>query len=625
MVMTMPRFCGAACVAVAVLCAAPAVPARAAAPAPAACNLSAQIRAARAAFGSAAAVRELRATGTAETSGMRGTAEIDEDVVDGRNAQRFRIPVLGDFSSVYDGTMRWQQDVSGGVHPLDAPFARQLARTDAYVARRGYLDANDSAKLRCLGERKIDGRPMVTIRAVPPGGQPADLAFDPQTHLLWSVSERLPISTQVTRYGDYRDVNGLALPFEVRSGTLFEPDDGFVFRVRRYELRARASAAGFTKPRETDAVRMLGGARSTTVPVAIEGRQLLVWASIDGHAPMPFIFDTGGHAILTTKAARTLGLRAVGAGVSGGSGSGTIGVKYATVSRIGIGKAELRDQHMLVIDYPYEFYERGRRIPLAGILGLEFFERFATHIDYGLKTLTLVPLARATPPSGTVPVPIRFQEDVPLARAAVDGYAGDFEVDTGNAGSLILFGTFVDRTGLGNWYRSGVVSIGHGTGGTNTGRFENVRTFSVGGQTLNGVRTDFTHMASGSFSSWTEAGNFGYAVLLHYSPTFDYARQMLYLNPHAAAAVEAVNRTGIAFTKNRPEAFDVETVRPNSPASIAGIVAGDTIVAVNGRPAADYSRADLVALAALPPGTKLSMRVRHGKVEREMTLILRSP
>jgi hypothetical protein len=614
------RISRAACI-VMFVCITAAVPARSSAPG--GCDLGVELRAVRAAFGYAPGVRELRATGAVESAGMRGDGEIDEALGDGRNAQRFQIAVQGDSATVYDGTMRWQQDVSGGVHPLDAPFARELAVTDAYLARRGYLKVDESATLACLGEHSFDGRPVVTIRALPRGGQPAVLDFDPRTHLLSSVTERLPTTMQVTRYADYREVGALTLPFDVRSGTLAEADDGFALSVRQYELLRAARSGDFAKPRATDVVRMLRGARSTTVPVAIEGRQLLVWAAIDGHAPMPFILDTGGHAILTTGAARALGLHASGAGVSGGAGAGTIGVQYANVASARIGNAELRDQHFLVIPYPYSFYERGRQVPLAGILGLEFFERFAAHIDYGAQTLTLSPLNAFVYRGAGVPVRMRFQEDLPLVRAAVDGHAGEFGVDTGNGGSLIVFGPFVDRTGLDRRYRSGTIAIGHGTGGANTGRFENVREFSIGGQTLHGVRTDFTHMTSGAFSSWTEAGNLGYSVLLHYSPTFDYANATLYLQPDARAPVEPVNRAGFSFEKNAPGAFDVETVRPSSAASADGIVAGDAIVAVDGRPATDFSRADLVALTSQAAGTRLSLRVKHRGSERDVTLTLR--
>ncbi len=586
------------------------------------CDLPSELRAIRVALGNAP-VGELRASGVVETSGMRGTGELDDSLSDGRNAERFRIPVRGDSATVFDGSTRWQQDVSGGVHPLDAPFAQALAVTDAYLSRRGFLNPTEAATVQCLGKSERDGVRALVIRVRPRAGRPADLAFDATTHLLSSVTERLPTTMQVTRYGDYRMTGGLALPFEVRSGTLFAPDDGFALLVRRYEFLKRVSSADFAKPRETDAVEMLDGSRSTTVPLTIEGHQLLVWAAIDGHPSMPFILDTGGHAILTVQAARTLGLRAVGAGESGGSGSGTIGVGFANVRAVRIGNAELRNQHFLVIPYPYSFYERGRRMPLAGILGLEFFERFAARVDYGGRTLTLTPLHGFRYAGDGRTVRIRFQDDVPLARAAADGHPGDFEVDTGNAGTLVLFGRFIERTGLNEKYSAGSVTIGHGTGGSNTGRIETIRSFSLGGQMLRRVRADFTQMSSGTFSSWTEAGNLGYSVLLHYDPTFDYADESVYLEPHARAPDNPPNRSGLAFEKNGPAAFDIAIVRPNSAASAAGIAAGDSIVAIDGRPAADYSWADLTALTSESPGTRLYLAILHHGIARTVKLTLR--
>ena len=196
---------------------------------------------------------------------------------------------------------------------------------------------------------------------------------------------------------------------------------------------------------------------------------------------MPFILDTGGHAILDTVAARMLGVHATGSGVSGGAGAGTIALQYARVRSIRIGNAELLDQPMLVIPYSYDFYERGRRVPLAGILGLEWFERYAARIDYIGKRLTLTPLRNFRMSAAATRVPIRFQEDMPLAPAAADGHAGSFGVDTGNAGMLVLYGDFLRRTGLLAKYAGGYTVRGQGTGGANTGRIETLARFSIGG------------------------------------------------------------------------------------------------------------------------------------------------
>jgi predicted aspartyl protease len=356
----------------------------------------------------------------------------------------------------------------------------------------------------------------------------------------------------------------------------------------------------------------------------LEGRQLMVWASINGRPEMPFILDTGGHAILTAQAAKSLGLAAAGAGKSGGSGAGTISTAYTRAHSVRIGSAELLDQPFLVIPYPYSFYERGKRTPLAGILGLEFFERFAVRLDYGDRTVTLTPLSTFRDSRGTA-VPITFESDpdVPMIDAAADGYGGLFGVDTGNAGDLILFGPFLERTGLDARYAGGTVIIGHGTGGTNTGHRETLRTFTIGGSALHGIEANFTKMKTGAFSAWTQAGNVGFTILSRFVPTFDYSRQTLYLAPARRATPIPKNRLGLAFEKDEPGAFDVIAVKPGSAAATAGIVAGDRIIAIDGKRADDFSRADLVGIVAQAPGTAVSLRVLHSGTARDVTLTLR--
>jgi len=570
-------------------------------------------------------VGEIGAAGRVTMAGLRGSASAGEDLERGRYAWRFDVPAMGDTADVYDGTTVWAQDVSGGVHPYDTPFARERAVTSAYLARRGYLDTKENARATCATIHTPGGRAAIVVRVAPAGGIPADLAIDSATHLLESVTVELPIPSDdgVMRYADYRSVGGLVLPFSIESGTRSAPADGYAFEVGRYHLLPRARDADFAKPVVRENLRMIGGAASTTVPMRLEGRQLLIWASIDGHATMPFILDTGGHAILTTLAARSLHLQAKGAGTSGGSGAGTISTQYAHVASVRVGDAELLDQSFLVIPYPYSFYERGKKMPLAGILGLEFFERFATRLEYGDRTVTFTPLSRFARSGRGLPLMFEDGEDLPVVEASADGHPGLFETDTGNAGTLILFGDYLARTGLLSRYTGGESVVGHGTGGSNTGRLETLRRFRLGSHALDDVTADFTQMTSGSFASRTEAGNFGFSILSRFIPTFDYANQTLYLDPQHRPTPFGANRSGLRFYKNVPGAFDVLSVAPGSAAAAAGIVAGDRIVAIDGRAASNFSWADLVGLVGKPAGTTLRLRVEHAGATRDVALVLR--
>jgi hypothetical protein len=598
--------------------------ARPAAPPSPPCDAAALFAAMRAAAGGAHwnAVRELTAVGAVTSAGLLGTAQLRYDLGRGRYAERFTLPVAGSNAEVFDGTTVWSQDISGGVHANDSWYPRARAVTRAYLVRRAYLAPAGRGAVQCMPSPK--GSDARVVRVTPPGGIPAVLTIDPRTHFLQSVAMRTPISTDLTTYGDYREDGGLVLPFSIESGTAFEPADGWTLNVTQYAASVHATASDFAKPVAVNDAIVLHGARSATVPAVLEGRQLLVWASIDGHSPMPFILDSGGHAIVDTVAAKLLGLRGSGAGVSGGAGSGTIGLQYTRVRSVRIGNAELRDQPFLVIPYPYGFYERGTKMPLAGILGLEWFERYAIAIDYAKPSVTLTPLGRFAPPAGATAVALRFQEDMPLAHAAADGHAGRFGVDTGNAGTLILYGDFLRRTGLQAKYARGTTVHGEGTGGANTGSLQTLRSFAIGGHELRRIDADFTRMATGSFSSWTEAGDLGLTVLSRFTPVFDYADETLYLKPAVRPLVLPPNRSGLQFSKDAPGAITVVAVKRGSAAADAGIAARDAILAVNGVPAARISRADFYAMVTGAPGTRLRLILRHGTFTRSVTLVLRS-
>jgi PDZ domain/Aspartyl protease len=567
------------------------------------------------------AVAQISAYGSATTAALTGTARIDEDLRDGRFAQYFEIPVQGPSASVYDGRTLWSQDVSGGVHPMDSAFPRARAITDSFLAARRYFDRTARAAYTCRAIVQA-GHPFAIVRVVPANGIPANLTIATATHRLASVDEKYPFTTWSARYADYRRTGGLVLPYRLSYGTALDPADVMNVTVTRYALSPAVTAADFARPAFRNPAEMAGGQASTTVPMTLEAGQLIVWASIDGHPAMPFILDTGGHAILTTGAAETLGLQGSGAGETDGSGPNAVPVRYANVASVQIGDALIRNQHFLIIPYDYSFYERGAKPPLAGILGLEFYERYATRIDYGARTVTFTPLPSFAYRGDGTPVPIRFQEDMPMVQAAADGHAGLFGTDTGNSGSLILFGQFLDATGLAARYPGPNAVMGRGTGGANTGHIGTLQAFTFGGTTLRDVQTYFTNMQSGSFASWTEGGNVGYRVLSRFVPTYDYADETLYLENDPNAPPLGTNRSGLSFVKMQPNVIDVAAVRPGSAAASAGIAAGDEIAGIDGKPASDYSRADFYDLVTQPAGTRLDLRVTRAGKSRDVTLVL---
>jgi hypothetical protein len=214
---------------------------------------------------------------------------------------------------------------------------------------------------------------------------------------------------------------------------------------------------------------------------------------------------------------------------------------------------------------------------------------------------------------------------MPLGTASVDGRPGLFGIDTGNAGTVILFGSFLRRSGLMAEYGKGIVAEGHGTGGGNSGQLHALRAFTIAGTSYRDVPAFFTEMKSGSFSSWTEAGNFGYEILSRFIPTFNYSEGMLYLERSPLAHGPPHNRAGLAAYKNQPDAFDVVRVAPNGPAAAAGVAVGDRIVGVEGQAATGLSYGDFYARITDAKAKTLHLVLLHAGKKRSITLQLTKP
>ena len=130
-------------------------------------------------------------------------------------------------------------------------------------------------------------------------------------------------------------------------------------------------------------------------------------------------------------------------------------------------------------------------------------------------------------------------------------------------------------------------------------------------------------MTSGAFSSTTQAADLGTSILSRFIPTFDYAQEIMHLDPSPNAPPPSKNRSGLRFSKDDPDAFQVISVRPGSPAAQAGIQANDRIVGVNGTSAARLAYFDLYNIVAGPPGTRVRLRIQRQGSTREATIVLR--
>jgi aspartyl protease/PDZ domain-containing protein len=557
-----------------------------------------------------------------ETGGFKGSAEAWEDVRTGRAVTAYALgPMSG--ANGFDGQTVWSQDSSKQVRIEEGGDAREAAANDAYRSVLGYFYPERwQAQLEFSGEKTEGARRFLVVRATPKGGRPYDLWIDAAENRIDHIVEKGSIETRTTYYSDFREVNGVRLPFAERSTNGEEKYDQRM-EVTSIELNVPVTDAQFAPPAPPPPDFSIAGGDSTTVPFELLNNHIYVQVKLDGKGPFRMLCDTGGANIVTPELARELGLESQGALQGRGVGEKSEDVGLTHVKTLQLGSATLDEQVFAV--YSLAPFARVEGVSSGGIVGYEIFKRFVVTVDYEASRLTLtLPAAFEYKGEGTV-VPFKFNEHIPQVEGEIDGIPGKFDIDTGSRASLDLFGPFVEAHGLKDKYAPKWEGVtGWGVGGAARAAVTRARVLKLGDVPVPGPVTELTLQKKGAFTDPYVAGNVGAGVLQRFNIVFDYGRKRMIFEENANyAKPDAFDRAGM-WVNQADDGFEVVDVFAGSPAAEAGIKSGDHIVSVDAQPA---TRLMLPAfrqrLRTGPAGTRVRLKVRSGASAREVTLTLR--
>jgi hypothetical protein len=567
-------------------------------------------------------ITSTHATVVLETGGLEGTADSLEDVLTGRSVSHFQLgPLSG--AGGFDGTTVWSQDASKQVRIEEGGEAREAAANDAYRSALGYFYPERwPAQLEYEGEKTDGGRAFLVVRATPKGGRPFDIWIDAETNLIDHTVEKASIETRTVFYSDYREVEGVRVPFSQRSTNGEEKYDQHI-SVQTVELNVPVDDARFAPPAPPPPDFAIAGGSSTTIPFELLNNHIYVEVEINGKGPFRLLCDTGGANIVTPELAKELGLGTTGALQGRGVGEKSEDVALAKVNTLQVGDATLRDQVFAV--FPMASFSKVEGVTFEGLVGYEIFRRFVVTVDYEDSRLILtLPEAFEYDGAGTV-VPFKFNEHIPQVEGEIDGLAGRFDIDTGSRASLDLLGPFVEKHDLMAKYAPSLEGVtGWGVGGPARAAVGRARVLKLGDVTVAAPVTELTLQQKGAFTDPYVAGNVGAGVLKRFNIVFDYGRKRMIFEKNANyAKPDTFDRAGM-WMNEAEGGFEVMDVFAESPAAEAGIEVGDTIVAVDGRPVESLTLPGLrQRFRTDAPGTSVSLKVRTGGVEREVVLTLR--
>lgn len=525
----------------------------------------------------------------------------------------------------FDGREAWMQDMSGAFTPQAGGDTRRLAVNEAYRdANLWWRPDRGGAAIAPLGTRTADAKPYDALSVTPKGGRAFEAWFDPQTHLLNRIVEPQGWQTITTVFGDYRAVEGALVP-----GRLVI-DDGLGEANRQAEtlqsarfLPARpASAYAMPKTRPADGV-IHNAAGRTTIPFQLINNHIFAEVRVNGKGPFLFIFDTGGHDLLTPDTAKALGVVSEGQAAGSGAGEGTVDVGFAKGVSFQIGDLVLKDQAIAILPFEAAQVEG---FPEQGMIGFELFRRFVTQIDYGAKTLTFIDPTRFDPRGAGTPVPFVFYSHLPQVKGAFEGLPGVFDIDTGSRVEITLTKPFADANDLKAKHPKGVTAVdGWGVGGRSISYVTRGKSLMLGQIHITDVVAGLATQGRGSFADPNYQGNVGSGLLKRFIVTFDYDHQLMYLKPLPGPLndVGTFDRAGL-WINGSPKGFKIVALTDGGPAQGAGLKVGEEITAIDGAAAPSITISDMrMRLRTLPAGARVALTVEGGAAPRQVVLTLK--
>lgn len=521
--------------------------------------------------------------GKVEVAGLSGTVD-DWQTAGGQHKQ---IVDLGDVykqTTIFDGARGWVMDRNNQISDL-AGLSLEKEILSSYLGSFSYLvPGRLPGKITAAGEDKA--RKYYLLRVKPQGGTETTFFVDKTTFLPFSLEALSKDGTTTTYLEDWREVNGVKMPFRFRQ---IEPNPSNNALVQQESIQFNTSIAAnsFTRPAPaTPDFRFTNGQRSARMPLDRLGNGLFVQVRINNSQPLWFGIDTGASAtIIDERRVRALGLKSAG-NIGASTTGGDTQAKFTNGVNFTLPGVKLMNQSIVSIPFGKEMADF--RPGFAGILGYDFISRFVMEIDFLNKTLTLYDAKtyEYKGPGKRVPITV---EGTPFVRAEVktsghDPVSGQFEIDTGYDGAVTLYHPFVKaHPGLDppaaaeQGTRQGLDTSAQ----SSTARVER---FTVGDFSFSNVVTDFMAGEGGAGGNRYVAGLIGNEIFSRFKIIFDYSRQEMILEPNAHLSDPfGANVSGLELElKTKPRRMiRVADVKEESAAAGAGIKTGDQLVSID--------------------------------------------
>ena len=398
--------------------------------------------------------------------------------------------------------------------------------------------------------------------------------------------------------------------------------------IRQYLLGGFLFLSSFPALSQALGFSLADGKKKVQIPIEIYNNLIVVPVVLNGALPLKFILDTGVRTAILTQKTFTDILNLSYSRKYTISGPGGVQIIEAYITNnvsLELPGVLGRGHALLVLGEDYLELRNYLGTDVHGILGYELFSRFIIQVDYEKKLLTLMELKRFKKRRKYQSIPIKIEDTKPYITTSVvlaDGTQLTVKllVDSGASHGLMLEPTSDSRIIVPDKMVSSI--IGRGLGGEITGKVGRIQSLKLGAYEIENVIANFpdpnSYFDSLKLGATKRNGAIGGDVLSRFTVIFNFPKEEMYLKKNASFKNKFhYNLSGLTVKAkgSRLNVFEIIEVRKQSVADIAGVLAGDLIVNINGTNTSSLDLNTINGFFNYKPGKKIHLLVdRKGQL-----------
>jgi predicted aspartyl protease len=268
------------------------------------------------------------------------------------------------------------------------------------------------------------------------------------------------------------------------------------------------------------AAKPLAPSPMTTVKFRYVHHEIVFTATVDGRGPYAFLLDTGTTpSVVDTAVAQTLEIRANGPAARGNDMAGGATKAFpATLHGLRYGTMAIGPLDILVTDLSSISKQLG--MPLAGVLGSNFFDGRSVRIDYPCSETSIMTSHDDAPL--TAPFKVLPSGWIDIDDAWANQKRISATIDTGNSGTPVVTKRGIAKLGLQQQAKGGVTTHSQSFGGSHAETQGALSELRVGEIEFGAPAVRFLPTSDDVFDI-----NIGNRMLEKYVVTLDYLRGRL--------------------------------------------------------------------------------------------------